>query len=101
MTEDVIERYEIFNTKGCTDELISGNLNYKTIPSNYYNFLNDDDDDVNNISDTPVDDSLLNNGRVEYSVMPNTPGNDANDEDITNEIIIDDADSLTLVIDPL
>ena len=93
MTEDVIERYDIFNTKGCTDELISGNLIYKTIPSNYYNFLNDDDDDVNNISGTPVDDSLPNNGRVEYSVMPNNA-------DINNEIIIDDDDSLASDIDP-
>ena len=32
-TEDVISRYDTFNTKGCPDELIFGNFNDQPIPS--------------------------------------------------------------------
>ena len=42
MTEDVIELYDNFNNKGYTDELIFGNFNDQPIPSDYYDFLNDD-----------------------------------------------------------
>ena len=59
----MIERYGAFNTKGCPDELIFGDFNDQPIPSNYYNLLNDDDDNDydygNNIPGNPVGDSLL------------------------------------------
>ena len=55
MTEDVIESYDTFNTKGCRDKLIFGAFNDQPIPSNYYNFLNDDNNDGNNIPVNPVD----------------------------------------------
>ena len=61
MTKYVIERYDTFNSKGCPDELIYGEFNDQPIPSNYYNFLNDDDDDGNNIPGTPVGDVLPDN----------------------------------------
>ena len=93
MTEDVIGRYETFNTKGCPDELFLGYFNDQPIPSNYYNILNDDDDYGNNITGTPVDNALLDNELVEDAVVPN-------DEDINYEIIIDDDDSLASDIDP-
>ena len=48
MTEDVIECYDTFNTKGCPDKLIFAGFNGQRIPSGYYNFLNDDDDYNNN-----------------------------------------------------
>ena len=63
-TEDVIERYDIFNTKGCLDKQCFGNLNDQPIPSNYYNILNDEGDDSNNIPDTPIDDALPDNEGV-------------------------------------
>ena len=58
MTEGVIERYETFNTKRCPDKLIFGNFNDQPIPSNYYNFLNYDDDDGNNIPGNTIDGAL-------------------------------------------
>ena len=58
MTEDLIELYETFNTKLCLDELIFGNFNDQPIPSDYYNLLNDDSDNGNNIPGTPVDGTL-------------------------------------------
>ena len=70
-----------------------GDFNDQPIPSNYYNFLNDDDDDVNNVPGTPVDNVLLDNKVVEDAVVPNY-------EDINDDIIIDDDDSLTSDIDP-
>ena len=94
ITEDVIKRYENFNTKGCPDILIFGDFNDQPIPSNYFNILNDDDDDVNNIIVTPIDYVIPENKGVEDAVVPN-------DEDIENEIIVDDYDSLALEIDPL
>ena len=61
MTKDVIERYETFYTKGCPDELIFDDFNDWPIPSNFYNLLNDDYNDGNNVPGTPVDDDLLDN----------------------------------------
>ena len=61
MNEDVVELYGTFNTKVCPDELIFENFNYQTIPSDYYNFLNNDNDDGNNVPGTPVEDSLPDN----------------------------------------
>ena len=87
MTENIIERYDTFNTKVCPDKLIFEIFNCQTIPSNCYNFLNYDNEDGNNIPGTPVEDSLPNNKLLEDAVMPN-------DEDINDEIIIDDDSSL-------
>ena len=93
MTEDVIERYDTFNTKVCPDELIFGNFNDQPITSNYYNLLNDDDDNGNNIHGTPIGDALPDNEGVEDSVV-------TNDWDFNDEIIIDDNDILASYIDP-
>ena len=89
----MIERYDTFNTKRCPDELIFGGFNYQPIPPNYYYFLNGDDDNVNNIPGSTVDDVLTNNKGVENSVVPN-------DEDIDYDIVIDDDDSPTSDIYP-
>ena len=94
ITEDTIERYETFNTRGCPDKLIFGDFNDQPIPSNYYNFLNDGDDDGNNIPGTPVYYDLLYNEGVEYSFIPN-------DKYIKNGIIIGDDDRLASDIYPL
>ena len=45
MIEDVIERYNTFNTKGCPEDLIFGNFNDQPIPSTYSDVTNDYDDD--------------------------------------------------------
>ena len=82
-----------FYTRRCTDELILGNFNGKPIPSDYYNFLNDEDDNDNDILGTPVDNVFPENEGVEDSFMPN-------DEDIDNKIIINDDDSPALAINP-
>ena len=54
----MIEYYDTFNTKVCPYKLIFGDFNDQPIPSNYYDFLNDEDDDGNNIPVTTVDDAL-------------------------------------------
>ena len=59
MTNDAIEKYDNFNTKGCPDYLILGDFNDQPIPSDYYNSLNNDDENGNNVPSTPVDDALL------------------------------------------
>ena len=59
MNEYVIECYDTLNTKGFTDKLIIGYFNDQPIPYNYYNFLNDNNGDDNNIIDTTVEDALL------------------------------------------
>ena len=69
------------------------NLNDQPIPSNYYNFLNYDNDNSNNIPCTPVYHALLYNEGVEDAFMPN-------DEDINDAIIIDDDDSFVSDIEP-
>ena len=63
------------------------------IPSNYYNILNDNDDNGNNITGTPVEYAVPDNKGVEDEDAKN-------DETISNEIIIDDDNSLTSDIDP-
>ena len=45
MTEDVIEQYDTFNTKGCPEDLIFGDFNDQPIPSTYSDITNDYDDD--------------------------------------------------------
>ena len=64
------------------------------MPSVYYNFLNDDNDDGNNIPGAPVDDSLPENKGVKDAVVKN-------DENFNYGIIIDDDDSLASDIHPL
>ena len=59
MTGNAIEHYETFSTKGCPDELVFVYFQNQPIPSDYYNFLNDDDEDDNNITGITVDDVLL------------------------------------------
>ena len=86
MSEDMIERYATFNTKGCPDD--------QPITPDYYDFLNDDDGNGKNIPGTPVDSVLLEKKVFEYSVVQNN-------EYIDEELIIDDADSLISSIDPL
>ena len=71
MTEDVIEQYDTFNTKGCPDELIFGGFNDQPIPYDYYNFLNYYDDGGNNIPGTHIDNALLDKVLVEDGVSPN------------------------------
>ena len=93
MVEDVIERYDTFNTKGFPDELILGEFNDQPIPSDYYNFLNDANDDGNNIPVTPVNNYLPDNKRAEDAVMKN-------DEGINYEEIIDEDDRLASDIEP-
>ena len=91
----MIELYDTFNTTGCPDELIFVDFSDQPITSKSYNFLNDDNDDGNNIPGTPVDDALPYTKGVEYAVM-------TNDEDINDEIIIiDEDDSLASNIYPL
>ena len=87
MTDDVIEHYDTFNTIGCPYELIFGDFNDQPIPSNYYNFLNDDNEDGNHIPVNPVYNALPDNEELEDAFMPN-------DEDINYEIIIYDDNSL-------
>ena len=69
MTEDVIELSDTFNTKVCPDKIIFGDFNDKPIPSNYYIFLDDDNNDGNNNPGTPVDNSLPDNEGGEDAVM--------------------------------
>ena len=54
MTEDVIEHYDTFNTKVCSDKLIFGDFNDQPIPPDYYDFLNDNGYNDNNTPITPV-----------------------------------------------
>ena len=66
MTEDVIERYNTFNTKGCPGDLIFGDFNDQPIPSTYSDITND----YYNYG-TQIDTSLTDNEEVEDSVIPN------------------------------
>ena len=59
MTEYVNECYDTFKTKGFPEKLAFGNFIDQPIPYNYYNFLNDNNGDDNNIIDTTVEDALL------------------------------------------
>ena len=54
----MIELHDSFNTKGCPDEIIFVHFCDQTIPPDCYDFLNDDDDDGNNIPVNPVDDLI-------------------------------------------
>ena len=61
MNKYYIEQYDTFNTKWCPDELIFGNFNDQPIQYDYYNLLNDGNDDGINVTETPVDYSLPDN----------------------------------------
>ena len=84
----------LLTPKGCPEELIFGDFSYQPIPPNFYDFLNNDDDDENKIPGTPVYDVLPVKRRVEDSVV-------LNDEEIDDDIIIYDADRLISDNDPL
>ena len=56
MTEDVIEWYNNFNTKGCPEDLIFGDFPNQPIPPTYYDITHYYVDDV-----TPIDASLAEN----------------------------------------
>ena len=56
MTEDGIEWYDTFKTKGWPEELIFGYFNNKLIPSTYFDLTNDYDDDF-----TPIDSEQADN----------------------------------------
>ena len=83
----MIGHYDNFNTRGFPGKLIFDNFNNQPILSYYYNLLNDDDGNDNNITGNTVDNTLPENEGVEYAVS-------ASDEDINNGIIIDDDDRL-------
>ena len=80
MTEDVIERYDTFNTKGCLEDLIFGDFNDQPIPSTYSTITNDYDNDG-----TQIDDALKNNEVVEDTVVPNDKNNDEDSLDLDIE----------------
>ena len=97
----MIERYDNFNTKGFPDELHFGGIHGQTIPPDYYDLLNDNDDYNNNIPGTPVENFFPLNKGAEDAVITNAPDVDANDEDIYDNKIIGYANSLTSDIYPL
>ena len=70
MTEDVIERSDMFNIKGCPEDLIFGDFNDQPIPSTYSNLTNEYDNDG-----TQIDADLIDNKGVEDTVMKNDENN--------------------------
>ena len=64
MTEDVIERYDTFNTKGCPEDLVFGDFNDQPIPSTYSDLTNDYKYDV-----TQIVAALTENKGVKDAVM--------------------------------
>ena len=79
MTEDVIERYDVFNTKGCPEDLTFGDFNDQTMPSTYSDLKNDYDGDGNQINA-----ALKYNKGVEDAVVPNDENN--NDDSLDSDI---------------
>ena len=79
MTEDAIERYDTFNTKGFPEDLIFGDFNDQPIPSTYSDLTNDYDNDG-----TQIDAALTDNGGVEDSVVPSDWNN--NEESLASDI---------------
>ena len=94
MNKDVFEWYDTFIIEECTYELKIRDFKDQPIPFEYYNFINDDNDNVKNIPSNYVGDALPDNELMEYAVVPN-------DEDINYEKIMDVGNSLALNIDPL
>ena len=66
MTEDIIEGYNTFNTKGFPEDLIFGDFNDKTIPPTYSDLTNDYDE-----YGTQIDADLTENKGVEDTVVSN------------------------------
>ena len=71
ITEDVIERYDTFNTKGFPEDLIFGDFNNQPIPYTYSYLKNNYDDDGN-----PIDADLADNKGVEDAVVTNYENKD-------------------------
>ena len=61
INEDVIEHYGNLKTKRCPDELLFGDFHDQPIPPDYYDLLNDDDENGKNITGNTVDDVLTEN----------------------------------------
>ena len=72
----------------------SRNVSDLPVAPDYYNLINNDDNDGNNMTDNPVGNVLPDNEGFEYAVIPNN-------EAIGNDIIMDDDNSLASAIDPL
>ena len=79
MTEDFIERYNKFNTKGCPEDLIFGDFNDEPIPSTYSYLKNDYNKDV-----TQIEAALTDNKGVEDAVVPNYENSD--DDSLASDI---------------
>ena len=79
MTEDFIERYDTFKTKGCPEELIFGDFNDKPIPSTYSDLTNYYYD-----NGTQIDAALTDNEVVGDEVVPNYEKN--NEDSLASEI---------------
>ena len=79
MTEDSIERYDTFNTKGCPGDLIFADFYDQPIPSACFDITNDYDNDS-----TQIDADLTGNEGVEDAVVPNDENND--DGSLVSEI---------------
>ena len=73
MTEDVIEKYDTFNTKGYPEDLIFGEFNDQPIPSTYSDLTNDYDNDGNQIGA-----ALTDNKGLEDAVVKNGENNNDN-----------------------
>ena len=73
MTDDAIERYDTFNTKGCPEDLIFGDFSDQPIPSTYSDLTNDYDG-----NGTQIDADLTDNKGEEDAVVPNDENNDEN-----------------------
>ena len=71
MTEDFIERYDMFNTKGFPEDLIFSDFNDQPIPSTYSDLTDYYDYDGNQI-----DTALTDNEGMEDVVVPNDENND-------------------------
>ena len=71
MTEDAIERYDTFNTKGCPEDLIFGDFNDQLIPSTYSDLINDYDN-----NGTQIDAALTDNEGLKDSVVSKYENND-------------------------
>ena len=64
MTDDVIERYDNFNTEGFPKNVF-GDFNHQPIPSTYSYLTNDYDD-----NGTPTNNAIVDNEVAEDSVAP-------------------------------
>ena len=79
MTEDFIEWYDTFNTKGCPEDLIFGDFNDQTIPPTYSDLTYDYEN-----YGTQIDAALTYNEWMEDAVLPNDENN--NDNSLASDI---------------